>query len=267
VARDSDEPALTTAPDPAAGAGNALWERTRILVGDEGVERLDGARVLLAGLGGVGSFAAEGLARAGVGALTIADFDRVAPSNLNRQLCALHSTIGQPKADVIRARIGDINPNCRVAVVDRFLDAEAMPALVSSGFDQVVDAIDSLNSKLALLGAALDAGVPVASSMGAGGRLDPTRLRVGDLMDSAGCPLAREVRRRLRRRGYARGVLTVWSDEPPRPPLPPEPTSRGRPRAVNGTISYLPALFGLTLAGCVVQRILATAAPPGGDAD
>ena len=244
------------------GGDNPIWERTRILVGDAGVAQLGGARVLLAGLGGVGSFAAEGLVRAGIGALTIADFDRVATSNLNRQLCALHSTVGWSKAEVIRARIADINPECAVTVIDHFLDAQALPALLDAGFDHVVDAIDSLNSKLALLGAALDAGTPVVSSMGAGGRLDPTRIRVGDLMDSSGCPLAREVRRRLRRRGYARGVLAVWSDEPPRPPLPPEPTGRGRPRAVNGTISYLPALFGLTLAGCIVQRILAGPSGP-----
>jgi tRNA A37 threonylcarbamoyladenosine dehydratase len=250
----ADKPSLTVTDNP-------IWERTRILVGDAGVARLEGARVLLAGLGGVGSFAAEGLARAGIGALTIVDFDRVALSNLNRQLCALHSTLGQTKAEVIRARIADINPHCAVTVIDAFLDADALPALLASGFDQVADAIDSLNSKVGLIGAALDAGIPIASSMGAGGRLDPARIRVGDLMDSAGCPLAREVRQRLRRRGHGRGVRAVWSDEPPRPPLPPEPTSRGRPRAVNGTISYLPALFGLTLAGCVVQGLLGD---PGG---
>ena len=234
-----------------------LWERSRILIGADGVERLRGAHILLAGLGGVGSYAAEALARAGIGQLTIADHDQIAASNLNRQLCALHSTLGQDKAAIMAERIIDINPDCRLTVIDGFLAADALPSLVAEGgFDHVVDAIDSLNSKAALIAAALAAGVPVAASMGAGGRLDPTRIQVGDLMTSQVCPLAREVRRRLRRRGLDRGVLAVWSEEPPMPPLPPEPTSRGRPRAVNGTISYLPALFGLTLAGCVIRRIL-----------
>jgi tRNA A37 threonylcarbamoyladenosine dehydratase len=234
-----------------------LWERSRILIGADGVERLRGAHILLAGLGGVGSYAAEALARAGIGQLTIADHDQIAASNLNRQLCALHSTLGQDKAAIMAERIIDINPDCQLTVIDGFLAADALPSLVAEGgFAHVVDAIDSLNSKVALIAAALAAGVPVAASMGAGGRLDPTRIQVGDLMTSQVCPLAREVRRRLRRRGLDRGVLAVWSEEPPMPPLPPEPTSRGRPRAVNGTISYLPALFGLTLAGCVIRRIL-----------
>jgi len=241
-------------------ADNPIWERSGILLGGDGIGRLSRSHVLLAGLGGVGSFAAEALARAGIGELTIADHDRVAPSNLNRQLCALHSTLEQKKTDVIAARIRDINPDCRLTVIDRFLAADELPELVAAGaggrgFDQVVDAIDSLSSKVALLASALAAGVPVAASMGAGGRLDPTRLHAGDLMDTQVCPLAREVRRRLRRQGHARGVLAVWSDEPPRPPLAPEPTGRGRPRAVNGTVSYMPALFGLTLAGLVIRRL------------
>jgi tRNA A37 threonylcarbamoyladenosine dehydratase len=236
---------------------NPLWERTSILIGADGCARLAGAHVLLAGLGGVGSFTAEALARAGVGRLTIADFDVVAPSNLNRQLCALSSTVGLRKVDVIAARIAEINPDCQVDIRADFLSPDTMSGLVEAGgYDHVADAIDSLSSKVALLAAALKAGVPVTASMGAGGRLDPTRIRVSDLMDTRECRLAREVRQRLRRAGHDRGVLAVWSDEPPLPPLPPEPTGRGRDRAVNGTISYMPALFGLTLAGCVIQRLL-----------
>ena len=238
-----------------------LFERTRILVGDAGLERLIGARVLVAGLGGVGSFVAEALARAGIGELVLADHDHVSPSNLNRQLVALQSTLGRPKAEVMAERIGDINPACRVTLIREFLDPDAMPAVLGSRFDQVVDAIDSLSSKVALILTARELGLPIVSSMGAGGRLDPARVRVGDLMDTRECGLARALRTRLRRRGVGRGITVVWSDEPPRPPLPPEAVSRGRPRAVNGTMSYLPALFGLTLAGLVVQRLLATKAP------
>ncbi|MBK5964976.1 tRNA threonylcarbamoyladenosine dehydratase [Thiocystis minor] len=234
-----------------------LWERTRILVGDDGVARLRASHVLLAGLGGVGSFAAEALARAGVGALTLADHDRVVPSNLNRQLVALASTVGRRKTEVMAERIADINPACRLTLIEEFLPAEGMESLLAGGFDQVADAIDSLNSKLALIETAVRLGVPIVSSMGAGGRLDPTRVQVGDLMDTQVCPLAREVRSRLRRRGIGRGVTVVWSDESPMPALSPEATDRGRPRAVNGTLSYLPSLFGLMLAGVVVRRLLA----------
>lgn len=233
-----------------------LHQRTRLLVGDRGIARLAASRVLVAGLGGVGSFAAEALARAGVGELVLADHDVVAGSNLNRQLLALGSTLGRPKAEVMAERIRDVNPACGVVAIQRFLDPDDIPGLLAGGFDQVVDAIDSLSSKVELIASALRLGVPILSSMGAGGRLDPTRVRVGDLMDTQVCPLARVVRSRLRRRGIGRGVTAVWSDEPPRPPSPPEDLGRGRPRSVNGTMSYLPGLFGLTLAGIAVNRLL-----------
>ena len=246
--------AASDAPVPS------LFERTRIIVGDAGIARMRRSRIFLAGLGGVGSFAAEALARMGVGELVLADFDEVAPSNLNRQLVALNSTVGRKKIEVMAERIRDINPDVRLTLLDRFLSAEDMDRLLDRRFDYVVDAIDSLNSKVALIAAARDKGLPVAASMGAGGRLDPGRLRIGDLMDSEVCPLARQVRRRLRRRGIERGVLAVWSTEMPCAPLPPEPVGHGRPRAVNGTVSYMPALFGMTLAGSVIQRLLSAPA-------
>ncbi len=234
-----------------------LYQRTHILVGDEGITRLRAARVLVAGLGGVGSFVAESLARAGVGDLTLVDCDQVTGSNLNRQLVALKSTVGEPKTTVMAARIREINPDCRLTLIDRFLEPADMTEVLAAGYTQVADAIDSLASKVALIRTAMGTSIPIVSSMGAGGRLDPTRIRVGDLMDTSVCPLARAVRARVRKAGIARGVTVVWSDEPYLPPLSPEPTPYGRPRAVNGTISYLPALFGLTLAGVIIQRILA----------
>ncbi len=242
--------------DPQFNPPAPLWERTRIVIGEQGIERLHTSRLLLAGLGGVGSFAAEALARMGVGELTLVDCDVVSPSNLNRQLVALESTLGRKKVEVMAARIADINPHCRIREIDAFLQAEDIPSLLEHPFDYVVDAIDSLNSKVSLIATAREQGIPVAASMGAGGRMDPTRLVVGDLMDSEVCPLARVVRRRLRRRDVGRGVLAVWSTETPCEPMPPEAVGPGRPRAVNGTVSYLPALFGMTLAGSVIQRLL-----------
>ena len=245
-----------------------LFERTRILVGDDGVAALRRARLFLAGLGGVGSYAAEALARAGVGALTLVDHDCVAASNLNRQLPALHSTLGRSKIEVVAARILDINPSCRLTLIDEFLSPDNVAAHLAGGYDVVLDAIDSLSSKTALIETAHRLGLPVLSSMGAGGRLDPTRIRVGDLQATRVCPLARAVRSQLRRRGVGRGVIAVWSDEIPLPPLPPEDVGRGRPRAVNGTVSYIPALFGLTLAGVAIRQLLEKAhsqSQPGAD--
>jgi tRNA A37 threonylcarbamoyladenosine dehydratase len=233
-----------------------IQERTHILVGDTGMARLGAAHVFLAGLGGVGSYAAEALARAGVGQLTLVDHDVVSGSNLNRQLPALHSTLGRKKIEVVAERIGDIEPACRVHLVDEFLDAGNVTERLPDGHCLVLDAIDSLSAKVALVVEAWQRGLTVVSSMGAGGRLDPTRIRVSDLQDTIVCPLARAMRTHLRRRGVDRGVTAVWSDEQPIPPLPPEDVGRGRPRAVNGTISYMPALFGLTLAGVAIRRIL-----------
>lgn len=243
---------MTEPSDPS----NPLWERTHIVTGDAGIDTLAGANILLAGMGGVGSYAAESLARMGVGRITLVDHDQVTASNLNRQLVALRSTLGRKKVEVMAERIADINPDCVLTIEDRFLRDEDLPGLLDRRYDYVIDAIDSLNSKLNLLVAATECGQPIVSSMGAGGRTDPSRLQVGDLMDSSVCPLARVVRRRLRRRGVGRGITGVWSLESPRPPLPPEPTSFGRPRAVNGTVSYLPALFGMTLVGVVMHRLL-----------
>lgn len=234
----------------------APFERTEILIGAEGVARLARKHVFLAGLGGVGSWCAEALARAGVGALTLVDMDAVAVSNVNRQLPALLSTVGRQKTAVMAERIRDINPDCRLTVLDTFIDPDNVAGLLPADAAYVVDCIDSLNCKVALIATAYGRGIPVAASMGAGNKLDPGRVRIADIAKTQGDALAREVRHRLRRMGIAEGILTVYSDEPGRPPRPPEPTSHGRARAVNGTISYLPPLFGLMLAGAVVQRLL-----------
>jgi tRNA threonylcarbamoyladenosine dehydratase len=241
---------------------NALFERTQILVGDEGTKKLQNSHIFLAGLGGVGSYAAEVLIRAGIGRLTLVDSDVVAPSNINRQLPATIDTIGQKKVTLMGHRLSSINPDCQLTLSDTFLTSENIPEILDQAQpDWVIDAIDSLNCKVSLIIESQIRSYQVASSMGAGGKLNPSMLQVGDLFDSTICPLARTVRNRLRRRNCQRGVLAVWSLEPPMPHQPPEETPQGRPRAVNGTISYLPALFGLTLAGEVLRQIVGTQNP------
>ena len=232
------------------------FERTRILLGTDEQSKLARAHVLVAGLGGVGSYCAEALARAGVGRLTIIDHDVVALSNINRQLPALLSTVGQPKAEVMAARIRDINPDCQLVVLREFLVPETVADIVPADADFVIDCIDSLNCKVALVVSSVQRGLRVASSMGAGNKLDPTRIRVADISATCMCPLASVMRKRLRKRGISYGVLTVFADEAGRAPLAPQPVEgRGRARAVNGTISYMPPIFGLVLAGAVIQRL------------
>ncbi|MEO5376518.1 MAG: tRNA threonylcarbamoyladenosine dehydratase [Magnetococcus sp. DMHC-6] len=241
---------------------SGLFDRTHLLVGDTGIEKLQAAHVLLCGVGGVGSFAAEALGRAGIGRLTLIDHDIVAPSNLNRQLPATLETIGEKKIAVLGQRLASINPLCQLERIDQFLTSDNIPKILDHTHPHwVLDAIDSLNSKVSLIVESHTRGIPIACSMGAGGRLDPTRLMVGDLMDTTLCPLARAVRHRVRKRGLGRGIQAVWSLEPPHPPSPAEPTDQGRPRVINGTISYMPALFGLTLAGIIVQGILSSPIP------
>lgn len=234
------------------------FERTRILLTAPEMARLTHAHVLVAGLGGVGSYCAEALARAGVGKLTLIDHDVVAASNINRQLPALLSTVGQSKAELMTARIRDINPACSLEVICVFLTPDNVIDLVPGNVDYVIDCIDSLNCKVALVATSVERGLRVASSMGAGNKLDPSRIRLADISKTSQCPLASVMRKRLRKRGIAKGVLTVFSDEPGRAPLAPQPVAgQGRARAVNGTVSYMPPLFGLMLAGVVVQQLIA----------
>lgn len=235
------------------------FSRTAILIQPEGVHFLANKHIFLAGLGGVGGFCAEAFARAGIGKLTLVDHDTVAVSNINRQLPALLSTLGQFKAELIKERIFEINPHCEVNIITEFLTVENLDQFLPESCDYVVDAIDSLNSKIALIAKSYQRGFHVASSMGAGNKFDPSRIKLADISKTEVCTLARVVRQRLRRLGIQKGILTVYSDEASRDPLPPEPVGEGRPRAVNGTISYMPGLFGLTLAGGVIHRLLTEA--------
>ena len=234
--------------------------RTEILIGAAGLARLRAAHVLVAGLGGVGGYAAEALGRAGVGRLTLLDHDVVSPSNLNRQLLALHSTIGQPKVEVMAERLRDIDPEIELHLIREFLQPDRADDLVTTTrYDYVADCIDSIACKAALVAACHRHGVPVISALGAGNCLDVSRVRVARLDQTQVCALARELRRKLRELNAPLDYPVVYSDEPRRPPLPHQPVggeTPGRPRAVNGTISYLPALFGVMLAGVVIRQLL-----------
>ncbi len=250
------------------------FARTEQLLGPGALARLDGARVALFGLGGVGSYAMEALARAGVGSLRLVDYDCASATNVNRQLLALHSTLGQPKVALGAARVLDINPDCRVDPRQAFINAETVHGLLEPEVDVVVDAIDSLSSKVLLLAACVERGLPVVSSMGAGGRLDAAQVAIGDLDQTRICPLARVLRQRLHRLGIRTGIRCVYSTEPARNTLPHDPRDEGehhgagRRRTPIGTISYMPALFGLRVAQEVLDLLLtgtadAAGSPPG----
>jgi len=238
------------------------FARTEILIGQHGLDTLQRKHVLVAGLGGVGSYAAEALVRAGIGCITLLDHDTVSPSNINRQLVALQSTIGQPKVDVMATRLRDINPAIQLIIQRDFLQASAAETFIADGdYDFVADCIDSIACKAALVAASLGHGTPVISAMGAGNRLEVSRVKVTVLEQTQGCPLAREMRARLRTMGVTLRYPVVYSDEPRHQPLPHQPLegdTPGRPRAVNGTISYLPPLFGMMLAGVVINTFLTT---------
>lgn len=231
-------------------------ERTALLLGEEKLELLRNAHVLVVGLGGVGAYAAEMIARAGVGRLTVADADRIAPSNINRQLVALHSTVGRDKADVLAERLRDINPQIDLTVVCKYIKDEATDELLDAArYDYVVDAIDTLSPKLALIKGALDRGLPLVSSMGAGAKTDPTRMEIADISKTHHCPLAHMLRKRLHKIGIRRGFRAVFSPEPIREGAMLLCEEQNKKSNV-GTISYIPALFGIGCASVVIRDLI-----------
>ena len=230
-------------------------QRTELLLGSDRIERLRNARVLVVGLGGVGAYAAEAIARAGVGTMTIADADAVSESNINRQLPALHSTVGEPKAEVMARRLLDINPGLRLTVVRRYIRDEETETLLDEGFDYAVDAIDTLSPKAGLIRSCLERDIPVVSSMGAGAKTDPTRVRIEDIARSHHCPLAHMLRKRLHKMGIRTGFYVVFSDEPVREGsmMLCEETNK---KSNVGTISYIPALFGIGCASVAIRTLI-----------
>lgn len=233
-----------------------FYSRTRLLLQDDGLSRLRNAHVLVVGLGGVGGYAAEQLCRAGVGRLTLVDGDVVAPSNLNRQLIALRSSVGQPKAKLFKERFLDINPDCQVSALQEFLrDERTVELLQSEHFDCVVDCIDTLSPKVFLLFHAHRLGIPIVSSMGSGGKMDPAQVHAADISKSHTCPLAAMVRKRLHHMGVYSGIRVVFSSEKIPPHAMVEDPSDNHLTTI-GTISYMPPLFGCVVASEVIKEIL-----------
>ena len=233
------------------------WKsRTALLLGEERMNYLSGCHVLVVGLGGVGAYAAEQLCRAGIGKMTIVDADTVNESNLNRQLPALRSTIGRPKAEVVAQRLLDINPELELTVHNEFIRDERTEAILDeANYQFVVDAIDSLSPKVLLLYHALRRQIPVVSSMGAGAKTDPSQVRIADISKTQNCALAKAVRKRLRTLGVNKGIAAVFSTEMANPDAVIEVDDEQCKRTTTGTISYMPALFGCFLSAHVLRNI------------
>ena len=235
----------------------AKWqERAVLLFKEEGINKLAQANVLVVGLGGVGSFAAEFLARAGVGNMTIVDGDTVDITNINRQLPALHSTVGEPKVKIVGDRLLDINPELKLTRIQEFLSPERAFELVTPEFDYVLDCIDSVTPKLNLILACKRKKIKIISNMGAGGKSNAENVKVRDISKTEYCPLAKNIRKRLKAEGISKGVKVVYSDE--RPDYTSIKTTDGTnfKKSFYGTNSWMPALFGLHAAEIVVKYLI-----------
>lgn len=226
--------------------GNEQYSRTELIIGSEALDKIKGSSVIVFGIGGVGSYVVEGLARAGVGRLTLVDNDVVDITNINRQLPALHSTIGKFKADVMADRIRDINPECEVEAVKCFFMPDTADSFDFTKYDYVVDAIDTVTGKLALIEKAYNEGIPVISSMGTGNKLDPSLFKITTIEKTRVCPLAKVMRKELKTRGI-RGIKVLYSEE--------EPIRHDGGRT-PGSISFVPSVAGLMIVGEVVRELM-----------
>ena len=232
------------------------YSRTRLLLGSEGVDRLRNAHVALFGLGGVGGYAAEALARAGIGHIDLIDNDTVSLTNLNRQMLALHSTLGQYKVDAAAARIRDIDPTIEVRTFKTFYLPETANQFDFTRYDYVLDAIDTVTGKLALVQAAKAANVPILCSMGTGNKLDPTRFQIADISKTTVCPLARIMRKECAKRGIKHLKVLFSTEDPLCPGLPDtEELPEGR-RALPGSVAFVPSVAGLIIAGEVIKDLV-----------
>jgi tRNA threonylcarbamoyladenosine dehydratase len=231
--------------------------RTELLIGRENINKLSNAHVLILGMGGVGSFAAEFIARGGIGKMTIVDGDTIDPSNRNRQLPALASNHGQRKVSIMAERLLSINPELSLQVVDEFIRPEAIAQLLDTDAHYIIDAIDSLTPKLTCLKTAHEKGLSIVSSMGAGGKLDPTQIKVADISKTYNCPFAQQIRKQLRNGGIRKGLKVVFSTELPDKNSIMRTDGSNFKKSAYGTMSYLPATFGATLASVVIRDLMA----------
>lgn len=232
------------------------FARTELLIGEEGIATLANSTVAIFGVGGVGSYVVEALARSGIGKIVLIDHDTVSLTNLNRQLPALTSTIGQAKVEVMRQRILDINPDCKVEAIQQFYDKDKSDELIRPEYTYIVDAIDSITAKVDLIVTAMAKNIPIVSSMGAGNKLDPTQFQLADISKTHTCPMAKAVRKILRERGIRKGLTVVFSTEQAMTPLAPYAEESGIRRQLPGSISFVPSVAGLFLASAVVNNIL-----------
>lgn len=231
-------------------------ERTTLLLGAEKIKKLHDSHVLIVGLGGVGAYAAEQIVRAGVGQVTIVDGDTVSESNRNRQMAALVSTLDQSKAEIMEQRLLDINPKLKITTIDEYIKDEKMENLLNHPYDYVVDAIDTLSPKIFLLYHCLQKGLKVASSMGAGGKLDPSQVQIADISKSYNDKLARILRKRLHRMGVYKGIPVVFSPEVVDESAVILTEGEQNKKTTVGTISYMPAIFGNFLSSIVIRDLI-----------
>ncbi|MFO7864691.1 MAG: tRNA threonylcarbamoyladenosine dehydratase [Salinivirgaceae bacterium] len=229
-------------------------KRTKLLFGEDVIRKFHQSHVLIVGLGGVGAYAAEQIVRAGIGKLTIVDADTIEPSNINRQMPALHSTLGQTKVQVMERRLMDINPKLQLTVLNEFLTEETIPGVLEEPYYYVVDAIDTLSPKVQLIRYSLDRQIPIVSSMGSGGKTDPSQVSIVDISKTYNCMLARKVRKRLSKFNIRKGFTAVFSPEEVSKEM--VVVEEGRYKASNvGTISYMPAVFGCFCASVVINHL------------
>ena len=229
-----------------------IFSRTAVLLGDEGLEKLKKSRVAVFGVGGVGGYVVEALARSGVGALDLIDMDRVSESNINRQIIALHSTIGKLKTEVAGMRAKDINPDICVRMHNVFYLPETAVQFDFSNYDYVVDAIDTVSGKISIIERANEANVPVISSMGTGNKLDPTQFEVADISKTSVCPLARVMRRELKKRGIQHLKVVYSKEEAMSSPLKDEESGKSIP----GSVAFVPSVAGLIIAGELIKDMI-----------
>lgn len=231
-----------------------IFDRTRIVLGDDAIDKLKRSHVAIFGVGGVGGYAIEAIVRSGVGEITIVDNDTVSPSNINRQIIALHSTIGEKKIDVAEKRIKDINPECIVHKSDSFFLPGMEEEFSFASFSYVVDAIDTVSGKIALIETANEYSIPIISSMGAGNKLDPTLFTITDIYKTNTDPLSRVMRRELKKRGIKK-LKVVWSPEKPITPIKTMEEDNSKRRSTPGSVAFVPSVAGLIMAGEIIRTL------------